>query len=307
MHGLLAGALQRPRRLVLNGHQHCYERFGLQNASGQADANGVRQFVVGTGGESYTSPSTTRAADSQAIFSGQNAFGVLKMTLHSGSYDWNFVPVTGTFSDSGSQACHNGGGGGGTTDTTPPTTTPTCNAAACSTGWYRTAPVGVQLSATDSGSAVAATYYATDGTTPTTQSPLYSTALSLPETTTVRYFSVDTVGNSETPRTTSVRVDAAAPNLAVTAPTDGTTLSRRSSTTLTASATDLGTGAGAPSGVARVTFYLDGSQIAQDTTAPYSVSWKPKTNLRGVHTLTAVAADGAGNTTTSAPVRVNLG
>ena len=61
------------------------------------------------------------------------------------------------------------------------------------------------------------------------------------------------------------------------------------------------------SGVARVTFYLDGSQIAQDTTAPYSVSWKPKSNLRGVHTLTAVAADVAGNTTTSAPVRVNLG
>ena len=237
--------------VVLNGHQHWYERFGLQNASGQADANGVRQFVVGTGGESYTSPSTTRAANSQAIFSGQNAFGVLKMTLHPGSYDWNLVPVTGTFSDSGTQACHHGGGGG-TTDTTPPTTTATCNAAACSTGWYATAPVAVQLSATDSGSAVAATYYTTDGTTPTTQSPLYSTALSIPETTTVRYFSVDAVGNSETPRTTSVRVDAAAPNVAVTAPADGATASRRSSATLTASASDLGTGAGAPSGVARV-------------------------------------------------------
>lgn len=291
--------------VVLVGHQHWYERFGLQNASGQADPNGVREFIVGTGGESYVSPSNTRAANSEAIFSGQDSFGVLKMSLHTGSYDWNFVPVTGTFSDSGSQACHNAGTS--TTDTTAPTTSATCNSTTCSTGWYSTGPVGVQLSATDSGSGVAATYYTTDGTTPTTQSAVYSTALSLPETASVRYFSVDVAGNAESPRTTLVRIDAAAPNVTITSPSDGALVSRKGSLTLNASASDLGTGTGNPSGVAKVGFYLDGSLVAQDTSAPYSVSWKPKANLRGIHVLTAVATDVAGNTATSTPVRLNFG
>ena len=35
------------------------------------------------------------------------AYGVLKLTLHTGSYDWEFIPIAGqTFTDSGSTACH---------------------------------------------------------------------------------------------------------------------------------------------------------------------------------------------------------
>jgi hypothetical protein len=89
--------------IVLNGHVHNYERFAKQNPDGQAVANGIREFVVGTGGDShYTSGSPI--ANSQ--IQDDSTFGVLKLTLHPGSYDWKFVPVAGqTFTDSGSTTC----------------------------------------------------------------------------------------------------------------------------------------------------------------------------------------------------------
>ncbi len=302
--------------VVLNGHQHWYERFGLQNPSGQADPNGIRQIISGMGGESFVVPNSTRAANSQVLYSGQNAFGVLKMTLHDGSYDWSFVTVTGTYSDTGTQACHNAGSSPTVStsptltpppDTTPPTTSVTCNSASCSTGWYRAAPVTARLTATDAGSGVAATYYTTDGTTPTTASPQYAGPIELGQTTTLGYFSVDVAGNPEAVRSTVVRVDAAAPSVAITSPADGSSVPRKSTVTVAVTASDAGTGSGAPSGLAGVTFYLDGSSIGSDSSAPYSLSWKPKPSLRGTHVLTAVATDVAGNTTTSAQVRVSLG
>ena len=91
--------------LVLNGHEHIYERFAPQTATGTLDqANGIREFIVGTGGADHTSIATV-AANSQV----RNAttFGVLELTLHAGSYDWQFVPEAGkTFTDAGTQACH---------------------------------------------------------------------------------------------------------------------------------------------------------------------------------------------------------
>jgi Calcineurin-like phosphoesterase len=89
--------------VVLNGHVHNYERFARQNPNGQADANGIREFVVGTGGASlYTSGTPIANSEVQ----NDSTFGVLKLTLHPGSYDWTFVPVAGqTFTDSGSATC----------------------------------------------------------------------------------------------------------------------------------------------------------------------------------------------------------
>ncbi len=114
--------------LILSGHDHTYERFALQSPSGTLDtARGIRQFVVGTGGANHTTFTTT-AANSQVR--NDNTFGVIKLTLHSGSYDWQFVPEAGkTFTDSGTQACHNAS----STQVTPtltrtPTTTPTATA-----------------------------------------------------------------------------------------------------------------------------------------------------------------------------------
>ena len=92
--------------LLLSGHSHDYERFAPLDRDGDVDESaGIRQFVVGTGGAFFTGGLDTKAAHSEVA---QNTtFGVLKLTLHAWSYDWQFVPEAGkTFTDSGSQACH---------------------------------------------------------------------------------------------------------------------------------------------------------------------------------------------------------
>jgi acid phosphatase type 7 len=91
--------------VVLSGHDHDYERFAPQTSSGVADsARGIREFVVGTGGKSHYRFGTIRS-NSQVRNSDTN--GVLKLTLHPTSYEWQFVPEAGkTFSDSGSGSCH---------------------------------------------------------------------------------------------------------------------------------------------------------------------------------------------------------
>jgi hypothetical protein len=90
--------------IVLDGHDHDYERFALQSPTGTADANGIREFVVGTGGAGQR-PFGTIRANSQVRSTG--TFGVLKLTLGLSSYSWQFIPIAGkTFTDSGTQATH---------------------------------------------------------------------------------------------------------------------------------------------------------------------------------------------------------
>jgi hypothetical protein len=92
--------------VVFSGHNHDYERFAPQNASGGADpARGIRQFVVGTGGKGHYALSAGPLTNEEVR--NDDTFGVIKLTLHPNSYDWQFVPEAGkTFTDSGSQACH---------------------------------------------------------------------------------------------------------------------------------------------------------------------------------------------------------
>jgi acid phosphatase type 7 len=91
--------------VVLNGHVHNYERFAPQTPSGKADlAQGIREFVVGRGGYSLNTFKST-VANSQVR--NANSYGVLKLTLHPSSYDWQFVTAPGgTVADSGSGSCH---------------------------------------------------------------------------------------------------------------------------------------------------------------------------------------------------------
>jgi hypothetical protein len=91
--------------LVLNGHDHDYERFAPQTPSGQRDdTRGIREFVVGTGGANHTSFVTTTA---NSEVRNDTTFGVLKVTLHASSYGWQFVPEAGeSFIDSGTTSCH---------------------------------------------------------------------------------------------------------------------------------------------------------------------------------------------------------
>ncbi|MGH7508897.1 MAG: metallophosphoesterase family protein [Gemmatimonadales bacterium] len=90
--------------VVLNGHQHQYERFPPMTPLGvRDDARGIRQFNSGTGGESAEMP-IALAPEREAL---TDAFGILKLTLDDGGYTWEFVPtVPGLFSDSGSGICH---------------------------------------------------------------------------------------------------------------------------------------------------------------------------------------------------------
>jgi hypothetical protein len=90
--------------VVLNGHEHMYERFGPQHPSGRADATGgIRQFTIGTGGAHLGQVQLARP-NSEARAA---VWGVLKLTLQDAGYTWEFRAVAGeSFRDAGSDLCH---------------------------------------------------------------------------------------------------------------------------------------------------------------------------------------------------------
>lgn len=89
--------------IVLSGHDHTYERFAPMDADGDADPEGARQFVVGTGGVSYHSFETTEPNSQVRI---ANATGVLRVTVSGATYSWQLVSIDGAVLDSGSDECH---------------------------------------------------------------------------------------------------------------------------------------------------------------------------------------------------------
>jgi hypothetical protein len=112
----------------------------------------------------------------------------------------------------------------------------------------------------------------------------------------------DAAGNEgvsiEVSVTVSNFVDTVSPEVSITAPTDGATVS--GTVTVSAVASD-------NVGVVGVQFKLDGVNLgAEDTAAPYSVSWNTLSAGDGESSLTAVARDAAGNTRESAAVTVTV-
>lgn len=105
--------------VVLNGHEHFYERFAPQTPDGEADAaHGIRQFIVGTGGRNLRG---FAAIHPNSEVRNGATWGVLQLTLHDGSYDWAFLPIEGqTFDDAGSADCVSPAGA-----PPPPPATPT--------------------------------------------------------------------------------------------------------------------------------------------------------------------------------------
>ena len=90
-----------------------------------------------------------------------------------------------------------------TPDVTAPSTTAACNGGSCAGSLP--SPVSVSLTASDpGGSGAKKIYYTTNGTTPTTSSPVYSSPFSISTTTTVRFFAVDQVGNAEAVKSQTV-------------------------------------------------------------------------------------------------------
>jgi acid phosphatase type 7 len=112
--------------VVLSGHNHDYERFdpigvtpadtadASSTTTGQPnfqdpvlDPNGIRQFVVGTGGKNHYGFGSQPPLAGEVVRDA-STYGVLKLTLHPNGYDWQFVndPGSGSFTDSGTAACH---------------------------------------------------------------------------------------------------------------------------------------------------------------------------------------------------------
>jgi hypothetical protein len=106
--------------VVLSGHNHDYERFAPAGTTPQIrlsrrtqksfqppnlDPAGIREFVVGTGGDSHEP--FGHAPLRGEVVRNDSVYGVLELTLHAHSYDWRFVPVPGeSFTDSGTGSCH---------------------------------------------------------------------------------------------------------------------------------------------------------------------------------------------------------
>jgi hypothetical protein len=191
-----------------------------------------------------------------------------------------------------------------TGDVTAPTvsiTAPTNNATVAGS-------VGVTANASDNVGVASVQFYL-DGNTalgsPVTTTPYtvtWNTAGAGNRTHTLTAVASDAAGNSTTSAVVTVTVnnvtDATPPTVSISSPTGGATVS--GTVTVSATASD-------NVGVAGVQFKLDGANLqAEDTAAPYSVSWNTATAGNGTHTLTAVARDAAGNTTTSAGVTVTV-
>jgi acid phosphatase type 7 len=88
--------------VILNGHEHNYERFARLDPRGVRSRAGIREFVVGTGGiGSYPFGSPQRGSQVR-----RRAFGVLRMELDPGRYHWRFVSTRRGTLDRGSTACH---------------------------------------------------------------------------------------------------------------------------------------------------------------------------------------------------------
>ncbi len=106
------------------------------------------------------------------------------------------------------------------------------------------------------------------------------------------------VGPASNEASAAATADSTPPTVAITSPSGGATVSGTIS--VNANASDNGS-------VGGVQFKLDGANLgAEDTSSPYSLSWDTSTAANGGYTLTAVARDGAGNTTPSSPVAVTV-
>jgi hypothetical protein len=89
--------------LVINGHDHDYERFAPQTPGGRLDReDGIREIVAGTGGAHLRRLHVTKPNSRVRL----RTYGVLRLTLHPASYSWRFIRTDGTSGDAGRTACH---------------------------------------------------------------------------------------------------------------------------------------------------------------------------------------------------------
>jgi len=92
--------------VVINGHDHHYERFAPQDSKGAPSPKGLREFIVGTGGAELRGLLSPLKANSEAQLTHQ--FGILALTLRASSYSWAFLGTDNRVYDpsSGFTECH---------------------------------------------------------------------------------------------------------------------------------------------------------------------------------------------------------
>ena len=186
-------------------------------------------------------------------------------------------------------------------DTTPPNTSITCNGASCPATTL-SPPVTINLSATDTGSGVAATRYTTDGSNPTATSAAYSGPFQISQTTTIKYRSWDVAGNVEQVRTQTVNVGSSGgggPSVTITSPAAGATVSGTVNVIVNA------TGVGSSPDI---DLYVDGQFKAwrSNNVNPYTIPWNTGSATVGSHTIKVWATDSLGVITKSAALTVNV-
>jgi 3',5'-cyclic AMP phosphodiesterase CpdA len=92
--------------VALNGHDHNYERFAPQDPEGDPDPTGIHEFIVGTGGIDLREVESPQP-NSEVL--DNSSWGLLQLTLHPDSFDWEFVGVPDApLTDTGTAACHEG-------------------------------------------------------------------------------------------------------------------------------------------------------------------------------------------------------
>jgi len=95
--------------VVLNGHNHSYQRYASMNATGGADpAHGIREFIVGTGGRNLQNLGSVSTMPPTFVTGQGSSFGVLALMLRPSSYSWSFKTADGSpaFTDTGTASCH---------------------------------------------------------------------------------------------------------------------------------------------------------------------------------------------------------
>jgi chitodextrinase len=262
--------------LIISAHDHTYERFAPQDPNGNLNTTrGIREFIVGSGGANHTS-FTTIFPNSEVRNS--DTFGVLKLTLHPTSYDWQFMPVPGkTFTDSGTQACH-----GSVPDAGPPTQPQNLTATAMAPG-----QVNLTWSASTDDIGVAGYNVYRNGTKVATSSTTSYVDKGVVANNSYTYTvaAYDAVGNVST-QSSSATVTTPPDLTPPTAPSNlmASVSQGRVALTWTASTDDVG--------VTSYGILRDGVQIGSATSTAYT---DQTTAPNTTYTYTVVAFDGAGN------------
>lgn len=102
--------------VVLNGHDHTYARYAPMTPEGNADSkNGIREFIVGTGGESLDAPVDNASTPNLQAATG-DYYGAMALTLEPDGYHWDYrsamkspsapAGLPASYRDSGSGRCH---------------------------------------------------------------------------------------------------------------------------------------------------------------------------------------------------------